>query len=231
MNIFRKHYQDAIHGIASPAWLQIRCDLVRNSLTFRTVKPMLIFEHFMEQQGDGLDSRRAGADMNGMMEKANNDADYRKRLVDWLEDDWLEDDWLKDRTDTAELHKLVEDYLDNGTTFDNDEFTAERIQNLNNASTLVRPMTREFRNMEKIRQLAIMYGAEFKDIAKDTDLSQSYAWCADMQDVMCPADLRQYDEAVVDRDEDQIEATESASDSAPDSSPDSTSDFAPESCS
>ena len=217
MIVFRKHYQDAIQGIASPTWLQIRCDLVRNSLTFRTVKPMLIFEHLMERRGDGLDSRRAGVDMNGMMEKGNNDVDYRKRLVDWLED----------RTDTAELHKLVEDYLDNGTTFDNDEFTAERIQNLNNASTLVKPMTTELRDMEKIRQLAVTYGAEFKDIAKDTDLSQSYAWCAEMQDVMCPADLRQYDEAVVDRDEDQIEATEST----PDSVPDSASDFTPESCS
>ena len=156
---------------------------------------MLIFEYLMERQGDGLESRRAGVDMNGMMEKASNDADYRKRLVDWLEDDWPED-----RTDTAELHKLVEDYLDNGTTFDNDKITAERIHNLNNASASVKSMTGELRDMEKIRQLAITYGAEFKDIIKDTDLSRSYAWCADMQDVMCPADLRQYDEAVVDRD-------------------------------
>ena len=206
MIIFRKHYQDAIRGIASPDWLQIRCDLVRNSLTFRTVKPMLIFEHLMERRGDGLESRRAGVDMNGMMEKANNDADYRKRLVDWLED----------RTDTAELHKLVEDYLDDGTTFDNDKITAERIQNLNNASTSVKSITGELRDMEKIRQLAVTYGAEFKDIAEDTDLSQSYAWCADMQDVMCPADLRQYDEAVADRNEDRNETTESVPDAVPD---------------
>ena len=31
MIVFGKHYQDAIRGIASPDWLQIRCDLVRNS--------------------------------------------------------------------------------------------------------------------------------------------------------------------------------------------------------
>jgi hypothetical protein len=165
-------------------------DVVKAAHRIGCVEMLLLVDDLLEEQ-DEATAHMATFDLANMVQKSISDRAYRARFKDWLNNDGA--------ASTVELRELMAELVDDGRTYWNDDKLMSRIDILDSASLHIEENAERLRDMEDIRQLAVEYGARFADIAEDEDLSRSYAWCADKQDIMSGADLGRYDEAEADR--------------------------------